>query len=213
MIKTSKDTRRCPWPGIEHPLYSEYHDTEWGVPMMDDRKLFEKLVLEGFQAGLSWLTILKKRENFRHAFHNFDASRIARYTPRDVERLMQDEGIVRNRLKIEAAILNAKALLSLQKDTSFRDFLWAFSDAIPLTNHFRTFGKVPAQTDLSKSLAKALKTRGFRFVGPTTIYAFMQSTGLVNDHLTTCPRHQPCAELQNKAALEFQSSQSINPGQ
>jgi len=191
-------SKRCPWPGIEDAEYTLYHDTEWGVPMTDDQKLFEKLVLEGFQAGLSWLTILKKRESFREAFDNFDARRISRYGAKDITRLMTDTSIVRNRLKIEATIANAKALLKLQDEIALTDFLWGFSEEFPTTNQFPTIPYVPAKTGTSTALAKALKARGFRFVGPTTAYAFMQSVGLVNDHLTTCPRHKPCAQLQKK---------------
>ncbi len=191
-------SKRCPWPGIEDEEYTLYHDTEWGVPMTDDQKLFEKLVLEGFQAGLSWLTILRKRKNFRKAFHNFDAKRIAGYGTQDITRLMADTGIVRNKLKIEATIANAKALLILQSEISLTEFLWCFSDDFPATNQFSNFSDVPAETATSKALAKELKTRGFRFVGPTTMYAFMQSVGLVNDHLTTCPRHKPCAQAQKR---------------
>ena len=198
MADLKRTSKRCPWPGIEDPAYTHYHDHEWGVPMTDDQKLFEKLILEGFQAGLSWLTILKKRDNFRKAFHNFEAGRIARYRQKDIERLMHDAGIVRNRLKIEAAISNAKALLALQKNLSFTEFLWTFSDDFPTTNQFAKFSQVPPETATSKALAQALKVKGFRFVGPTTVYAFMQSVGLVNDHLTTCPRHKPCARLQNQ---------------
>lgn len=195
---TDSKSKRCPWPGIEDEDYARYHDTEWGVPMTDDQRLYEKLVLEGFQAGLSWLTILKKRENFRRAFHNFEAKRVARYGAKDIARLMDDTGIVRNRLKIEAAISNAKALLNLQKERPFSEFLWQFSEDFPTNNAFASFSDVPAATTTSKALAKALKSRGFRFVGPTTTYAFMQSVGLVNDHLTTCPRHKPCTQLQKR---------------
>jgi len=200
MSAPQKMIARCPWPGIEDAEYARYHDTEWGVPLIDDQKLFEKLVLEGFQAGLSWLTILKKRENFRTAFHHFDAVRIARYGDKDIARLMADKGIVRNRLKIEAAISNANALLILQKKTKFSDYLWSFAPTLPIINRFAAFQDMPAQTDISTALAKALKTHGFRFVGPTTVYAFMQSVGLVNDHLLSCPRHRPCAELQKMQA-------------
>lgn len=198
MTQAPAKQKRCPWPGVEDADYALYHDTEWGVPMTDDVRLFEKLVLEGFQAGLSWLTILKKRENFRKAFHNFDADRIARYKQKDVTRLMGDAGIIRNKRKIEATIENAKAFRALQKETAFSEFLWNFSGEFPKTNKFRTLADVPATTPLSHALAKALKARGFRFVGPTTVYAFMQSTGLVNDHLITCPRHKPCAKLQKQ---------------
>jgi len=197
---TANETSRCAWAGAE-PIYIRYHDEEWGVPKSDDRALFEKLVLEGFQAGLSWLTILKKRENFRTAFHGFDAARIARYGARDVARLMADEGIVRNRLKVEATIDNARALIRLQERTGLAKFLWGFLDGRPQINKHRSLKTVPAQTAASKAISKALKAEGFRFVGPTTVYAFMQATGMVNDHLIGCFRHEPCAELQGKFKL------------
>lgn len=187
---------RCPWPGIEDPLYARYHDTEWGVPLTDDRALFEKLVLEGFQSGLSWLTILRKRENFRRAFHGFDPARIARYTSKDVARLMDDPGIVRNRMKIEATIGNAKAYLALSKRVPFGHFIWSHLDGPPQQNKLASLKDAPAQTDLSTKISKSLKSEGFGFVGPTTVYAFMQSSGMVNDHLMACPRHAPCAKLQ-----------------
>lgn len=187
---------RCTWPGLDDPLYQKYHDEEWGVPCADDRKLFEKLILEGFQSGLSWITILRKREHFRKAFHGFDAERIARYDNKDVARLMADPGIVRNRLKVEATIDNARAYLALQEKTSLAAFLWDFLDGKPRINRFKAHGDVPPQTDVSLAISKALKKEGFRFVGPTTVYAFMQSMGFVNDHLTTCHRHAPCSALQ-----------------
>lgn len=187
---------RCPWAGIADPLYARYHDEEWGVPKTDDRALFEKLVLEGFQAGLSWLTILKKRENFRKAFHNFDAARIACYGEKDIARLMADTGIVRNKLKVEATIANARALLQLQERTSLAAFLWGLADGRPQINDHRSSKTVPAETPVSKAMSKALLAQGFRFVGPTTIYAFMQAVGMVNDHLVGCFRHAPCAHLQ-----------------
>lgn len=187
---------RCPWTGIEDPLYARYHDEEWGVPHADEHRLFEKLVLEGFQAGLSWITILRKRDNFRRAFHDFDPARIARYTERDVARLMADEGIVRNRLKVEATIDNAKAYLALRKRRTLASLLWEHAGGTPTANTFKTFGDVPATTDVSLRLSKTLKREGFRFVGPTTVYAFMQATGMVNDHLVGCPRHAVCAKLQ-----------------
>jgi DNA-3-methyladenine glycosylase I len=194
-----KDGRnRCPWTGLADPLYERYHDEEWGVPKSDDRALFEKLVLEGFQAGLSWLTILKKRENFRKAFHGFDAARIARYTEKDIARLMADTGIVRNRLKVEATIANARALLKLQERTSLAAFLWSFLDGRPQINAHASFKTVPAETPTSKAMSKALLAQGFRFVGPTTVYAFMQAVGMVNDHLKDCFRHEPCAKLQRR---------------
>jgi DNA-3-methyladenine glycosylase I len=187
--------QRCAWSGTD-PLYVRYHDEEWGVPKTDDRALFEKLVLEGFQAGLSWLTILRKRDNFRKAFHDFDAARIARYREKDIARLMADAGIVRNRLKVEATIANARALLKLQERTSLAAFLWAFLDGRPQINMHRSLTTVPAETPLSKAMSKALLAEGFRFVGPTTVYAFMQAVGMVNDHLVHCFRHAPCAKLQ-----------------
>lgn len=189
---------RCPWTGIADPIYTRYHDEEWGVPLTDDRALFEKLTLEGFQSGLSWLTILKKRENFRRAFHDFDATHIAKYGARDIDRLLNDAGIVRHKLKIEAAIGNAKALLRLTKQTPFAHFVWAFIDGVPQQSKLNSIKKAPAQTDVSKRMSKALKAEGFRFVGPTTVYAFMQSSGMVNDHLVSCPRHAVCGKLQTK---------------
>lgn len=187
---------RCTWPGLDTPEYTHYHDTEWGVPVGDDQKLFEKLVLEGFQSGLSWLTILRKRETFRKAFHGFDAKKIVRYGDKDIARLLADPGIIRNRLKVEATISNARALLDLQSRQSLGAFLWNFVDGRPIINQHRSHGDVPPQTDLSAKISKALKAEGFRFVGPTTVYAFLQSMGFVNDHLTGCHRHAPCAKLQ-----------------
>lgn len=189
---------RCPWGGIEDALYARYHDEEWGVPHADDQRLFEKLLLEGFQAGLSWLTILRKRDNFRRAFHGFDTGRMARYGAKDVARLMADAGIVRNRAKIEAAIDNARAYLALSERVRLSTFLWSHMPDGPVVNHRRAFGEVPAETEASRRISKALKREGFRFVGPTTVYAFMQSTGMVNDHLVACHRHCPCAELQGR---------------
>jgi DNA-3-methyladenine glycosylase I len=195
---TAPQLVRCPWVGIAEPIYTRYHDQEWGVPQPDDRALFEKLVLEGFQAGLSWLTILKKREDFRRAFHGFVPERIARYGAKDVARLMADPGIVRNRLKVEATIDNARAVLRLTQRTRLSTFLWNFLDGHPQINRHKSFKTVPAETPASKAISKALKAEGFRFVGPTTVYAFMQSTGMVNDHLVTCHRHEACAELQRR---------------
>jgi DNA-3-methyladenine glycosylase I len=187
---------RCPWVGIADLEYTCYHDEEWGVPLTRDEALFEKLALEGFQAGLSWLTILRKRQNFRRAFDGFDTARIARYKAKDVARLMKDEGIVRNRAKIEATIDNARAYLRLSARTSLRDFLWGLLEDGPIQNRHRKMSDIPAQTDVSRRISKALKAEGFRFVGPTTVYAFMQSAGMVNDHLVSCYRHAPCAKLQ-----------------
>lgn len=192
---------RCPWPGIEAEIYANYHDTEWGVPKLGERDLFEKLNLEGFQAGLSWLTILRKRENFRTAFAGFDVERLARFGEKDIARLMGDAGIVRNRAKIEAAIGNAQAFLNIAEQESFSGFLWGFLDNAPVANRWRTFSEIPAQTELSKRISVELKRRGFRFVGPTTVYAFMQSVGMVNDHLVGCHRHRPCAQLQAQVKL------------
>ena len=186
---------RCRWAGTD-PLYVRYHDEEWGVPKTDDRALFEKLVLEGFQSGLSWITILRKRDNFRKAFHGFDPARTARYGDKDKARLMADAGIVRNRLKIEATIDNARALLNLQKHTSLGAFIWELAGGKPQINTHSTFKSIPAQTPISKAISKALKKEGFRFVGPTTVYAFMQSTGMVNDHLVDCLSYETCARLQ-----------------
>jgi len=188
--------QRCDWAGSD-PLYRAYHDTEWGVPLHDDQLLFEFLVLDGMQAGLSWLTILRKRENFRRAFDNFDAERIARYRQVRVEKLMRDAGIVRNRLKIEAAIGNARAYLALKKEGgSFSKFLWDFVGGKPIVNNWKTMNEVPTETAESREMSKELKEHGFRFVGPTICYAFMQAAGMVNDHLTCCFRHQ---EVQNTA--------------
>ncbi|MFN0217931.1 MAG: DNA-3-methyladenine glycosylase I [Hyphomicrobium sp.] len=193
---TSPLLARCPWSGIDDAEYARYHDEEWGVPLTEDRALFEKLTLEGFQSGLSWLTILKKRNNFRRAFHNFEVAKIARYGDRDIARLMADAGIVRNRMKIEATIDNAKVVLALSRTQSLSAFLWEFLADGSIQNRLRTLKDAPSSTDLSKHISRTLKKRGFRFVGPTTIYAFMQSTGMVNDHLVTCPRHAQCRDLQ-----------------
>jgi DNA-3-methyladenine glycosylase I len=185
---------RCPWPKLD-PLYVAYHDEEWGVPEYDDRALYEKLVLDGFQAGLSWITILRKRENFRRAFDGFEPARIARYTPAKIERLMADAGIVRNRLKIAGAVSSARAYLDLmEKGPGLSRLLWDFIDGTPKVNKFRRIGQVPAETPLSRTISKELAGRGFKFVGPTIVYAFMQAVGLVNDHLVTCYRHPAFAE-------------------
>jgi len=182
-------TARCPWAGTD-PLYVAYHDEEWGVPEYDDRALFEMLVLEGFQAGLSWIIVLRKRENFRRAFDGFDPAKIARYTPRRVEKLMQDAGIVRNRLKIEGTILSARAWLdAMERGPGFSKLLWDHVDGRPIVNRPRTLKEVPAETELSRRISKELAGRGFKFCGPTILYAFMQAVGMVNDHLVTCHRH------------------------
>lgn len=183
------ETARCPWCGSD-PLYVAYHDQEWGVPCHDERRLFEFLILEGAQAGLSWLTILRKRENYRRAFDEFDPQKIAHYGDADVARLLGDAGIVRNRLKVAAAIANARALLQLYEAGGTLDaLLWSFTDGQPLINQFRSLAEVPAETPASRAMSKELARRGFKFVGPTICYATMQSLGLVNDHLVTCPQH------------------------
>lgn len=189
MKKTSADPPRCKWPGAD-PLYLDYHDHEWGVPLRDSRALFEMLQLEGAQAGLSWITILRKRENYRRAFDGFDPVKIARYTPAKIETLMANEGIVRNRLKIGGVVTSAKAYLAMEKQgVSFSDFLWDFVGGEPILNRLRPGGPIPAETGISKDMSKELKKRGFKFVGPTIVYAFMQAVGMVNDHLVTCYRH------------------------
>ena len=176
---------RCEWvPGAD-PAYVAYHDEEWGVPSRDDRHLFELLTLEGAQAGLSWATILRKREGYRKAFANFDAEKVARFNKRDVERLLADPGIVRNRLKVESTVNNAARVLELE---SLSDYLWSFVDGEPLARGWKRLGDIPAETEESRAMSKDLKKRGFRFVGPTVCYAFMQATGLVNDHAVGCYR-------------------------
>ena len=183
---------RCPWPGVD-PLYVAYHDEEWGVPEWDDRALFEKLILDGFQAGLSWITILRKRDAFRRAFDGFDPETIARYDAAKLAALMQDQGIIRNRTKIEAAVVSARAYLALHERAGFAAYLWGFVDGVPQQNAFRQASEVPAESPLSVKISKDLKQRGFKFCGPTIVYAFCQATGMVNDHLVSCWRHQACA--------------------
>ena len=180
--------RRCAWVPEDDPLYVSYHDEEWGVPSRDERHLFEMLVLEGAQAGLSWSTILRKREGYRKAFAGFDAAQVARFGSRDIERLLGDPGIVRNRLKVESAIANARAVL---ETGSLADLVWSFVGGEPMVNSWRTTAEIPAETDESRAMSKELKRRGFRFVGPTICYAFMQACGLVNDHTTDCFRFRP----------------------
>ena len=183
-------TTRCPWSGAD-PLYCQYHDEEWGVPLHDERALFELLILEGAQAGLSWITILRKRAAYRAAFAGFDAAAIAGFGARDVKRLLADPGIVRNRLKISATIDNARAFLATRDELgSFDRYLWSFVDGRPVVNRFKRPAEVPAETDASRAMSRDLKRRGFRFVGPTICYAFMQATGMVNDHLVDCFRHR-----------------------
>jgi DNA-3-methyladenine glycosylase I len=186
---------RCPWPGTD-PLYVAYHDEEWGVPDRDDRALYEKLVLDGFQAGLSWITILRKREAFRQAFDGFEPERIARYPNKKVESLMRNAGIVRNRMKIEGAILSARAWLEMmERGPGFAAYLWDFVGGKPVVNRFKAIKQIPAETDVSRTISKDLKARGFKFCGPTIVYAFMQATGMVNDHLVGCYRHRACVKL------------------
>ncbi|HSN72818.1 MAG TPA: DNA-3-methyladenine glycosylase I [Steroidobacteraceae bacterium] len=192
----SASQQRCDWCLNGNDLYVQYHDTEWGVPVRDDRKQFEFLILEGAQAGLSWATILNKREGYRRAFAGFDAQKVAKFGKRDIARLLADPGIVRNRLKIEAAIDNARYYLDLcEREGSFSDYLWRFVDGRPVQNRFRRMSDVPATSAASDALSKDLKKRGFRFVGSTIVYAHMQATGMVNDHLVGCFRHAECAAL------------------
>ncbi|MFP5383311.1 MAG: DNA-3-methyladenine glycosylase I [Gammaproteobacteria bacterium] len=190
---------RCPWCGTD-PLYVAYHDHEWGVPVHDDARWFEFLVLEGAQAGLSWLTILRKRENYRAAFAGFDVQQVARYTPSKIEKLLQDPGIVRNRLKVESTVSNARAFIALQQEAgSFDRWIWQQVDGQPVINHPATMADVPARTELSDRISKDLRRRGFRFVGSTIVYALLQATGVVNDHLVGCHRHPGHAGRGKKA--------------
>jgi DNA-3-methyladenine glycosylase I len=186
--------KRCPWPG-EDPLYLAYHDEEWGVPEHDDRALFEKFILDGFQAGLSWITILRRRESFRKAFDHFDPEKIARYDAKKLAALMRDQAIIRNRAKIEAAVSSARAYLALREREGFGRYLWNFVDGRPIENRFRRHEQIPAATPLSEKMSKDLKARGFKFCGPTIVYAFCQATGIVNDHLLSCWRHEACRSL------------------
>ena len=187
--------KRCGWPGAD-PLYVGYHDREWGVPLHDDRALFEFLVLEGAQAGLSWLTILRKREAYRRAFRGFDPQKVARFSKRDVARLLADAGIVRNRLKIESAVRNAKAFLRVQQEfSSFDGYQWRFVDGRPVQNRWKTLRDLPARTPVSDAFSKDMKQRGFSLVGSTIIYAHMQAVGMVNDHVVSCFRHKEVARL------------------
>lgn len=187
---------RCHWPG-EDPLYVAYHDLEWGVPEYDDQALYEKLVLDGFQAGLSWITILRKRGNFRRAFDNFDPEKIARYGKRETNRLLKDEGIIRSRAKIEAAIKGARLWLNIQEKEpgGFSDLIWKHVDGKPRINRYKSPVQVPAKTPMSEGLAKELKQRGFNFCGPVIVYAFAQAVGMVNDHVVSCHRHAACEKL------------------
>ena len=186
---------RCGWAGVD-PLYVAYHDEEWGVPEYDPRALYEKLMLDGFQAGLSWITILRKRENFRRAFDGFVPDRIARYGTKKIETLMQDAGIVRNRAKIEGAVASARAYLDIMdKGPGFSELLWTFVEGRPKINRFRSHSQIPNETPVSRAISKELASRGFKFVGPTIVYAFMQAVGMVNDHVVKCYRHAALAKL------------------
>ena len=186
---------RCDWCGSD-PLYVAYHDEEWGVPVKDDPTLFEFLMLETFQAGLSWITVLKKREHFRRAFDEFDYQKIASYNNKKIEALENDPSIIRNKLKIKAAVTNAKAFIDIQTEWgSFSKYIWHFTNNNPIVNHWENLSDIPAQTPLSTTISKDLKKRGFKFVGPTVVYAHMQATGMVNDHLVSCFRHNACQEF------------------
>jgi len=191
-MENNKQT--CSWPKGD-PLLTKYHDTEWGVPLHNDRKLFEFLILEGFQAGLSWLTILRKRENFRKAFDKFDFNKIAKYGQRKIDSLLQDSGIIRNKLKIESAVTNAKAFIKVRKEFgTFNRYIWGFTDGKPIQNEFESLEEIPAKTELSDLISKDLIKRGFKFVGSTIVYANMQATGMVNDHIKSCFRHKEIIE-------------------
>lgn len=194
-ISTNDSTLpRCHWCG-DDPLYRAYHDTEWGVPLYDDNKLFEFLILEGFQAGLSWITILRKREAFRHAFKDFDPNKVARFGDKKLAELMNNKAIVRNKRKLEAAIHNAKVFLAIQEAYgSFSAYNWQFVDGDPITNHWQTHDEIPVYTDMAEAFSNDLKAHGFKFVGPTVVYSHMQATGMVNDHLVGCFRHGAISE-------------------
>lgn len=185
--------KRCEWP--KNGLAVKYHDEEWGVPLHDDAKLFEFIILEGAQAGLSWDTILRKRENYRRAFDGFDVQKIARYTEKKIEKLLRDEGIIRNRLKVGSAVTNAKAFLAVQKEFgSFGKYIWDFIGGKPITNKWKETSQIPATSDVSDAISKDMKARGFKFVGSTIVYAHMQATGMVNDHLVSCFRYKECGK-------------------
>ncbi len=196
-MSTSK-INRCEWAGSD-PLMIAYHDEEWGVPVHDDKELFEFLILEGAQAGLSWTTILNRREGYREAFADFDIFKVARFSEKDFERLLQDPGIIRNKLKVRSAINNAQRVISIQEEFgSFDQYIWQFVDSQPVQNHFKKLSDIPAFTDLSTTMSKSLKKRGFTFVGPTICYAYMQAVGMVNDHLTNCFRHKEILQQVSK---------------
>ena len=195
MTETTDAQQRCPWCGTD-PLYVAYHDEVWGRPEYDDLALFEKLCLDGQQAGLSWITILRKQQTYRAAYDNFDPEKIVRYDSDRIETLLQNPGIIRNRLKVESVIRNARGYLALQEQgQSFSDFLWGFVGGQPVQNEWRAFAEVPVHTPEAEAMSKALRKQGFNFVGPTIVYAFMQATGMVNDHLVSCPQHAHCRAL------------------
>jgi len=198
-------SERCGWAGPEQ-IYIDYHDTEWGVPEYDSRTLWEKLILDGFQAGLSWITILKKRENFREAFEGFDPNVIAEWAEADVARLLGNAGIIRHRGKIEATIGNARAWQEIEAREGFDRFLWNYVDGVPQQTTHADRALIPTQSPLTAQISKDLKKAGFRFCGPTIVYAFMEATGLINNHLTTCPRHAPCAALARDPAAVWPTS-------
>ncbi|MGL4243243.1 MAG: DNA-3-methyladenine glycosylase I [Beijerinckiaceae bacterium] len=199
LIAHADGKARCWWPGVD-PLYVAYHDTDWGVPEKDSRALFEKLVLDGFQAGLSWITILRKRDNFRRAFDGFDATQIVRYTPRKLNALMQDAGIVRNRAKIEGIVHSARVYLDIEEKEGFARYLWKHVEGCPVQNNLRSRSDIVAENGVSQVISKDLKKRGFTFCGPTIVYAFMQACGFYNDHLVGCFRHEEVAELGRRFA-------------
>ncbi|MDV3504465.1 DNA-3-methyladenine glycosylase I [Marinobacter sp. M-5] len=191
------DNRRCPWCGTD-PLYVHYHDTVWGRPEYDELALFEKLCLDGQQAGLSWITILRKQDSYRQAYDDFDPQRIARYDDQKIEELLANPGIIRNRLKVHSIIRNARSFLQMKEQgADFSEFLWSFVGGKPLQNRWHSFSDVPVTTAEAEAMSRALKNAGFNFVGPTIVYAFMQATGMVNDHLVDCPQHEVCRELGN----------------
>lgn len=195
MTTKTEHAKRCDWCGTD-PLYVKYHDEEWGVPLRDEQAMFEFLLLEGAQAGLSWITVLRKREGFRRLFDNFSAEKIARYTDQELEERLQDPSIIRNRLKVFGARQNAQATLALrERGNGLADFFWRYVDGRPIQNRWRTMEELPAKTELAERISKDLRKAGFTFVGPTIVYAHMQATGMVNDHLVRCPRHRECAVL------------------
>lgn len=196
---SATDVIRCGW-SVKEPIYVAYHDEEWGVPEYDSRTLWEKLVLDGFQAGLSWITILKKRENFRAAFDNFDPQKVARYGTRDVNRLMKNVGIIRSEPKIASAIRGAQLWLDIEEKErgGFTELIWKHVDGQPKVNHYKTLKQVPAKTKMSEGLSKELKVRGFNYCGPVIVYAFAQAVGVVNDHIVSCHRHSPCAAMTDR---------------